>query len=262
MLKHVPLVLALAVVPVAAYAVEQPPKPAQPATPNAIDPEANRMLKQMSDYLASLRSFNVQAFSVDEVVTTAGQKVQVISESKVSLVRPNRMSSERTGAAADLEFLYDGKQMTLVCKTNNTYATQPAPSNIDAMIDDARKRFHIEAPGADLFYSNPYQILTEQVTGGKFVGRETIGGVVTNHLAFTGEEVDWQVWIEDGAQALPFRYVITTKTMKAQPQFTVQFTHWDTSPKIDDASFNFVPPAGATHVQAFPMQCGSQQQSQ
>ena len=48
--------------------------------------------------------------------------------------------------------------------------------------------------------SHPYEMLTEQVTGGQFIGRETIDGAPANHLAFTGEEVDWQVWIKDGDQ--------------------------------------------------------------
>ena len=92
--------------------------------------------------------------------------------------------------------------MTLACKANNTYATAPAPTTLDATIDKARKQFQIEAPGADLLYSRPYEILTEQVTGGKFIGREIIDGVATSHLAFEGEEVDWQIWIQEGSAAL------------------------------------------------------------
>jgi glycine cleavage system pyridoxal-binding protein P len=41
---------------------------------------------------------------------------------------------------------------------------------LDAMIDAARKQFQIEAPGADLLFSHPYEILTEQVTGGRLIG--------------------------------------------------------------------------------------------
>ncbi len=58
------------------------------------------------------------------------------------------------------------------------------------MIDAARKQFQIEAPGADLLFSHPYEILTEQVTG-QLIGRETIDGVAANHLAFAGEDIDW-----------------------------------------------------------------------
>ena len=131
-----------------------------------IEPQADRLLREMTDYLASLKSFKVRSSAVDEVVTAAGQKIQVPSESEVSIERPNRLRSEQLGAENGMGFWYDGQTMTLACKSSNTYAKVPAPANLDDTIDKARKQFQIEAPGADLLYSHPYDILTEQVTGG------------------------------------------------------------------------------------------------
>jgi hypothetical protein len=231
-------------------AKEVPPR-ARPA----IDPQAEKMLRQMTDYLASLKSFKVQSSAVDELVTTGGQKIQIASESVVYVERPNRLRSEQVGAENGLAFWYDGKNMTLACPTSKTFATAAAPPTIDATIDAARKKFEIEAPGADLLYSRPYEILTEQVTGGRFIGRETIGRVAVNHLAFTGEEVDWQIWIEDDPQPLPLRFVITTKTMKSQPEFAVQLSRWEPQATFSESTFQFQVPAGATRVQAFPSAC-------
>ena len=152
-------------------------------------------------------------------------------------------------------FWYDGKTMTLSCPSSNSYSTAPAPATLDATIDAARKKFQIEAPGADLLYSRPYEILTEQVTGGRFVGRESINGVAVNHLAFTGEEVDWQIWIQEGSQPLPLRFVITTKTMKSQPEFTVHLSNWEPQASLDDSTFAFQAPSGATRAQAFAAAC-------
>ena len=50
--------------------------------------------------------------------------------------------------------------MTLACKGENSFATVPAPKTLDATIDKVRKEFQIEAPGADLLYSHPYEVLT------------------------------------------------------------------------------------------------------
>jgi len=83
------------------------------------------MLRQMTDYLASLKSFKVESSAVDEVVLTSGQKIQLASESVVSVQRPNRLRSEQLGARNGLAFWYDGKTMTLECKSNDTYATIP-----------------------------------------------------------------------------------------------------------------------------------------
>jgi hypothetical protein len=90
-----------------------------------IEPQADRLLREMTDYLASLKSFKVRSSAVDEVVTAAGQKIQVPSESEVSIERPNRLRSEQLGAENGMGFWYDGQTMTLACKSNNTYARCP-----------------------------------------------------------------------------------------------------------------------------------------
>jgi len=230
---------------------------AAPPPGKAIDPRADQLLRQMTDYLASLQSFRVRSSAVDEVVTNAGQKLQVASSSMVSVRRPDRLRSEQIGAKNGLAFWYDGQNMTLACKADGAYATVPAPANLDATIDKARKQFQIDAPGADLLYSHPYAILTEQVTGGQFIGKETVDGVATNHLAFTGEEVDWQIWIQDGAQPLPLRYVITSKTVKGQPEFEVRMSQWEPKAQLGDDVFAFQAPASAKQVKTFPTSCGS-----
>src|SRR5262249_9273681 len=187
-----------------------------------------------------------------------GRKIQVAAESVVYVIRPNKLRSDRIGAENGLEYFYDGKTMSLYCKDNNTYSTVPAPPTIDKAIDATRKQYKIEAPAADLLFSHPYDILTEQVKSGLFIGRETVGGVPVNHLAFEGEEVDWQIWIKEGAEPLPMRFVITTKTMKEQPQFTAQFSQWEPNAKIDDATFQFKPPPGPKAVASFPTECRAQ----
>ena len=138
----------------------------------------------MANYLASLQSFRVQSAAKDEVVLKSGQKIDLPSQSETSVQRPNKLRSEQVGAKGGLAFMYDGKSMTLVCTGTGTYSTKPAPPTIDATIDAARKQFQIEAPGADLLYSQPYDILTEQVKSGQVIGHETVDGVPVTHLAF------------------------------------------------------------------------------
>jgi hypothetical protein len=249
---------ALVALPVVVHTAETPPTQAAPQREKGIPPDADDILRRMTDYLASLQSFTVQSASVDEVVLKNGQKIQLASESLVSVKRPNRLQSEQIGTAdKGMAFWYDGKTMSLYCKATNTYGSAPAPPTLDAMIDAARKQFQIEAPGADLLFSHPYEILTEQVTGGRVIGRETVDGAAANHLAFAGEDVDWQIWVQEGPRPLPLRFVITTKTMKEQPEFTVRLSHWDPQATLADATFAFQPPPGSKHVDSLPASCGA-----
>ena len=245
------LLLALLALAAAASAIAT----SLPPTRGTVDPEADRLLRQMTTYLGSLQSFTVRSNAIDEVVLQSGQKIQFPTESLLAVQRPNRLRSEQVGVANSLAFFYDGKNMTLACKGENSFATVPAPKTLDATIDKVRKEFQIEAPGADLLYSHPYEVLTEQVTAGRYLGREIIDGVEAHHLAFEGDQVDWQIWIQDGSQPLPVRYVITTKGLKSRPEFTVRLSNWEPGAKVAPIQFMFPDLSGARRVQTFPVHC-------
>jgi hypothetical protein len=226
------------------------------ASAKKVDADADKMLKKMTDYLAGLQSFTVQTTSIDQATTKAGEKIQATSDLDVAVQRPNRLRSTQRGAGERLSLWYDGKSMTLSCKESNTYETTEAAPTIDGTIDKMRKVFKVDAPGADLLYSKSYDILMEQVVSGRFVGRETIDGVAANHLAFRGETVDFQLWIEDGARPVPLRFVITTKDVKGNPEFSVQLSNWNTQPKLSEATFAFNAPAGAKPGKSVAASCG------
>ena len=173
------------------------------AAPKKVDPEADKLLRQMSDYLAGLQSFSVQNFAVDETAMKSGEKIQATSDLEITVQRPNHMKSTQRGAGEGLALWYDGKTMTIACKSNNSFESVAAPRQLDGAIDKMRKYFKVDAPGADLLYTNPYNILMEQVVSGRVIGRETVQGVPTNHVAFQGEDVDFQLWIQGGQPAAP-----------------------------------------------------------
>lgn len=211
----------------------------------AIDPDADRIVKQMADYLSGLQSFTVKTGVSDEVSLKSGEKIQMMSNAEIAVQRPNHLRSVQRGTPGGLGLWYDGQHMTVSCKATDAYQTLPAPPTMDAAIDQMRKQFDLDAPGADLLYSHPYDILMEQVTSGRLIGRETVDGVSANHVAFRGEQIDWQLWIKDGPQPLPLRYVITTKDAPGHPAFSVQMSDWNTQPNLPASTFDFQPPTGA-----------------
>src|SRR3954462_13370891 len=46
-----------------------------------VDADADKILRQMTDYLGGLQSFTVQNFAVDEVAMKSGEKIQATSDS-------------------------------------------------------------------------------------------------------------------------------------------------------------------------------------
>jgi len=213
-----------------------------------IDPEADAALHRMSDYLARLETFRVDTRSVDEKITTEGQKIQEIRESKIAVKRPGDLRIDRIGPNGQAVFTYDGKRFNFYNAKKNVYAVAPAPATLDAAIDEARDRLHIDAPGGDLLVSKPYDVLVDGVTVGRYIGLEPLGSVKAHHLAMTKAKVDYQIWIQDGPEPVPLRYVITSKDMPGQPQFTIDLRNWQPSAPMSDATFAFTAPAGARRV--------------
>jgi hypothetical protein len=231
------------------------PGPKAEPTPKAIDPRADRVLRDMSSYLSSLKSFEVNSEATDELVLTNGSKIQVVTTNDIVVRRPNALTSRQVGPSGRMMAWYDGKDLSVYCKSLNTYGTVPAPPTLDGMLDMARKKYGIEAPGSDLVYRNPYEVLTENAKSGQYLGLEDIDGVPSHHLAFQEGDVDWQIWVQQGPEPRPLRYVITSKTMNAQPEFTAHLTKWKTPASVPDAAFAFEPPAGAKRVEGLPNTC-------
>ncbi|MEZ0391592.1 MAG: DUF2092 domain-containing protein [Pseudobdellovibrionaceae bacterium] len=212
-----------------------------PDTKPAMDPVAERLLKNMSDYLAKLPAFSFRAGHSLEVVTDSGQKLSFESESQVSVQRPNKVRSDRKGLLADLTLFYDGKNLTLYGKETKYYATTKTPATLDQTMDLAREKLNLEIPGSDLLYSNPYQILKEDVVSSMYLGKTRIQGLMVHHLAFRGTETDWQIWIADGPKPRPVKFMIVTKKLAQAPSASVEIQNWNPSPKFSPEFFTFKP---------------------
>ena len=167
------------------------------------------------------------------------------------------MRVDRVGPNGRVVFRDDGKQFSVVNSDKNIYATAPAPAKLDQAADSARKQLEVDAPGIDLLASNPYEALTEGAAGGRYIGLEPMGGgVMAHHLAVTKKNVTYQIWIQDGPQPLPLRYVVAGKGMTGSPQFTIELRNWQPNAPVPDSSFAFTPPAGAKKVAFAPPQKG------
>jgi len=213
-----------------------------------IDPKADAALKKMSAYVGGLGSFTVDTKTVDEKVTTEGHKIQEVQDSKVTVQRPGQLKVERISPRGHTVFKDDGKQFSIYNKEKNAYVTAPAPSTIDAAGDAAREKFQVDAPAGDLLVANPYDALIEGTIKGHYVGLEPIDGTMAHHIAIAKKDVDLQLWIKDGPDAVPLRYVITTRDDKTQPQFTAELTNWQPNATVSKDSFSFTPPAGAKRI--------------
>jgi len=236
-----------ATAPVANEQVANEPAASAPAASqdDASAQNAKALLKKMSDYLAAQNAISLSFDSVFEVVSKEGQKLQLATSGTALLNRPDKIRTTRQSGFSDTEMVFDGKTLSILGKGQNAYVQAEVAGTIDNLIDQLREKFHRQLPGADLLQSGVYDQLMTDVTDVKDLGSGVIGGTECDHLAFRAKDTDWQIWIAQGAQPYPCRYVITSKGVDQAPQFTMQIREWKAGAGVAGADFSFTPPAGA-----------------
>jgi hypothetical protein len=215
------------------------------SAPRADEANAKSLLKAMSDYLAAQKTISFDYDSSLELVSTQGQKVALASSGALTLNRPDKFHATRTGGFSNVEMVFDGKTLTLLGKNANLYTQIEAPGTIDQLVDVLRDKYHRPVPAADLLMSDPYKELMPEVNDVKDLGSGVIRGVECDHLAFRTKEVDWQIWIAQGARPYPCRYVITSKKVTGWPQYTLDTWGWKTGTEVASDAFKLDIPANA-----------------
>ena len=212
---------------------------------HADEADAKRLLKAMSDYLAAQKAI---AFAYDsnlDIVSTQQQKISLAASGTVVMNRPDKLHVTRRGGFADMEMSFDGKAVTLLGKNSNMAAQVEAAGTIDQLVDVLRDKYHRPVPGADLLIADPYKELMPEVTEVKDLGSGVIRGMECDHLAFRTREVDWQIWIAQGASPYPCRYSITSRKVSGAPEYRLDIRDWKTGAQVAADTFKLSIPAGA-----------------
>jgi hypothetical protein len=227
--------------PPAARAAEAPPKP-------AIDPSAIAALHKMGAFLRSLGAMEVQAEASTDDVLSSGQKIEYSGTVTMKVRRPNRLRAEVTSDRKDERLFYDGATFTVFQPKLNYYASFPAPPTLRELVDVLERRYGVDLPLADLFRLGTDEAQIAAIRGATMVGWSTVKGAVCAHYAFHQADIDWELWIQEGAQPLPRKLVITTTSERSQPQHVSVLT-WNLAPTFDDEAFVVTPPPNAQKIE-------------
>jgi hypothetical protein len=221
----------------------------QQPQPPAIEPRAERVLHSACDYLAEAPFFVLKSELWRERVTSSGEKLQFTRAYELHVRRPDHLHADLRGSFSHREFWYDGKTLSVLDDKQNLYSTVDLSGALDSAFDAAQKDYSIDLPLVDLAVSNPYASVTAKVQKGRYLAMSSVLGVQCHHLAFTQENIDWQIWIEDGPRPLIKKIVINHKLDPGQPQFTAILSDWDFQNRIANSDFEFEAPPGASKIQ-------------
>jgi hypothetical protein len=224
------------------------------ANEGVVEDGAINALKDMSTYLATLKTAAITAQGSLDVVTNDGQRIQLDGSTNYKIRRPGFVVDYKSDIK-NRRFMYDGKTFTIYSPQLGFYSSVPAPPSNREVLELIYDRFGIALPLEDLFrWAEPGHTDRLQAFQSAYeVGTATIDGVETDHYAFREEDVDWEVWIQQGDQPLPRKLVIVDRTHPERPTFSTRLT-WAVNPTFADSDFTFVPDANAKRIQSATFQ--------
>lgn len=219
-----------------------------------LDDGANGILNGMGDYLKKHDNYSFQAeITYDSFSEELGQELEHGGLAKVSVKRPNQFNVAYQGDNRRSRVVFDGKELIFLDLLTNLFARMSYPGDIDGAIDQLFERYGQSVPVADFLYSDPYRELIENAQYGTVIGVQRIDNDSNYHLAFSGEVLDWQIWVRDGDSPVPTRLVITYKNDPGAPQYRVNLSNWDFNPKSSSREFSFIEPKGASEMSFLPV---------
>lgn len=212
-----------------------------------VDPLALEALKSMGNYLNTLQNFELHATaSAQTGLGDMDLQVHIGYESTYRVQRPNKFYVELKSDRTIRQYFYDGKTFTVNVPRQNYHSTVAAPSTIAQIIRVADVDYGISLPLIDLFTWAEDPGLDGIETAIR-VGFAKINGRETDHFAYRGPDLDWQLWIARGEVPVPLKIVITDRTDTLRPSYQAELT-WNTSPQLTARDFAFTPDAQSTPI--------------
>ena len=231
---------------------EAPPPPIEPVlAPESrlIEPRVDELVRQMSEVLAGVGSFTLEAEELYDDVPAHTPRTQLTNRRHVALQRPDRLAGDAFGDAVNRSYWFNRGEFAALDKEMFTYSTLNVPENIDEALDTIFDLTGIDVPLADFIYVDVYDRLMGGVQRGVYLGIHDVAGRHCHHLSFEQETIDWQLWIDATGRPLPRKLVIAYKTEDEVPQYSVTIVDWNLDVDVPDRLFRFEPPEGAERIE-------------
>jgi hypothetical protein len=238
----------------------QPAPDEQEAVEDLRDPEAMAELKRAVDFLTGLPRFQFAAIVAYDVIQEDGRRLQFEKQGEVSLQRPDRLSADvRLDDGRHRQFWYDGKTLSIAEFSKKLHTQSKAPATIDGMLDMLEGAFKDPMPLADLLY-NDLGPLEERALEADIVGDAMVDGRPCTHLAFRGEAVDWQMWVEQGERPFIRKVAVVYREQPGTPQYVAWLDDWQTPEKFSEDRFRFTAPTDSQWIDLLlaPPQAGTE----
>jgi hypothetical protein len=232
----------------AAEPVQPTAQETAPAVEMVLEPKAIDILKAASSRLAAARTMQFTATISYESPSKLGPPLVFMTNSEVTLQRPDKLRVITPGDGPATEFYYDGSAMMALAPAENLVAVAEAPPTIDAALEFAYKTAAIYFPFTDLIVADPYAGIADGMKLAFYIGQSNVvGGTTTDMIAFADDDVFVQVWI--GAEdKLPRMMRAVYRNDPLQLRHQLEITNWKLDACIAPETFASAKASAATPI--------------
>lgn len=236
-----------------------------------IDPEAEKVLREMTTYTQALKSFRTELTANYTIETSSGGKpTKVAFTYSIAGEQPNRLATiARAGEGAPI-VVSDGKQLYTLVPALGKYVLGDAPASFREIVASEPLKgtslAHALFAGTLLSMAS-YDDLTATLEEARYIGEEKVGLVRCQHLKLSQKDYDWDAWIDIGKRPMLRKLVPDlSKWLKANPaavppeakvELSIVFKSWATDVALRDKDFKIEPSASARQVASFTAPAGS-----
>lgn len=217
------------------------------ARARAVDPRALQAVRNMSAYLRTLSSFQIQVATNREEIGPRGQTIHYTGTIDYKVRRPNGFVVHSNEAGRQRELVYNGKTLTVFTPNTGYYANVPAPPTIRQTLALAADRYDIHPPLAELFKWSAGDVRERRLTSARWVGTRVINGLPVDEYAFRRPGRSWRIGIVRGPNPVPVMIAVTSTDTPKPLTFKANLA-WKTSTQFAENTFAFNPPAGSRQI--------------
>lgn len=212
------------------------------------DARAMDVLKKMSAYKDSLDQVVIRSVSLTDARLGAGLMVSNSTEVKVSIDRPGSMLISSFDGVQSKELYFHDGTLTVFNSERGFYAQASIPEDIEAAMEFALEELEVEAPLMDMIYRDAsVHLIGSQETILYLTDKARVAGTDCHQIAIRADEVDVQLWVEEGDRPVVRKIMITSKWEGGSPRFVANLA-WDVEPDFKQDTFEFKAPEGAINI--------------
>lgn len=229
---------------------------------NAADPKVDAILGKVAETLQKTGKFSCR-MTLEMLHEMEGMRQEITTTYAMTAERPGRFAMRYVKGLPTFTVVSDGTHLSAVLLMMNRYSTGPAPGNFEELFQA------ISAMGANMMFVDNLMrddvrgALMEGVNKASYVGKVTLDGLECDHLRFSQDDFDWELWVTTGEKPVVLK--VTTDMsresleqsvekmpgMKAMKMtFINRFSDWALDADLPADAFVFRPPEGAMRMDA------------